>query len=204
MNDILIEGIPSADNALKLLARYASQIPFAVSVALNKTADKVTEAEVVELKQRFKLRREWYKRGTRFGVNVTPSNKANLTARVFSKAPWLIQQDEGGNKKAGRHPSITIPDKGIRQSSDRLIPKKLSPAKVMKQPKKFRAFKAGDVIFERFGPGRRDIHPLFYLKANVQIPRRFDFVGTGKPVVLKEYQQQFGKALAFAIATAKP
>jgi hypothetical protein len=200
-NEIALGGIPSATNALKLIEKFNDQIPFATALALTRTAGRVSEAEVEKLRDAFTLRREWYKRGTRYGINVKAANKRTLTATVFSRAPWLVQQSEGDTKDAGRHDDITIPEKSLRQTRDRLIPQAVKPGKVLANMKKFRAFRIGDTIFRRNGLG---IRALFFLKSNVRIPKRFDFKGIGKSTVEKVYQKEFGEALAYAIATSKP
>lgn len=200
-NEIELIGIPSVNNALKLLAKYDDQIPFATALALTRTAERVTEAEMDQLRAKFILRREWYKRGTRFGINVSPASKRTLTARAFTRAPWLVQQDEGGTKDAGKYEDITIPERGLRQTSDRLIPLAVKPAKVLQNMRKFRAFRIGDTIFRRNGLG---IRALFFLKTSVRIPKHFDFVGVGKTTVERVYKKEWGEALAFAIATKNP
>lgn len=202
--DIQVDGIPSTENALKLLAKFSDQIPFATALALTRTAERVGEAEVEQIKERFQIRREWFKRGTRYGVNINPANKKTLQARVFSRAPWLQLQETGGTKRPGSgQEMLTMPSASIRQSSDRLIPKRIQPSKVLANPKKYKAFRIGQDIWQRFGPEKKDIRVLFFGKGQARIPQRLGFKDTARTTVDRVYQKEFGEALAYAIATAK-
>lgn len=90
------------DKTVKFLDSFRKQIPFAVSVALNKTALKVKERETHEIKDVFD-------RPTPFisnSVFMKPSNKATLTAKVGIKdqgrvpaAKVLASEISGGQRR---------------------------------------------------------------------------------------------------------
>ena len=83
----------------KRLDKYSRQIPFATSLGMNRTAIKVQRFLVdKQLPSKLKLRNQWWRPGTKYGVNVNFSRKDNLVADVFSKAPWLRLVEHGGQK----------------------------------------------------------------------------------------------------------
>lgn len=201
MEVVELGGIPSINNAAKLLYHYADQIDFAISVALNDTAQQVRDFEVSNvLPETFTLRSNWFQQRTRFGINVQPSNKTNLEAHVFTKAPWLRLQEYAG-EKGGTYRFITMPAKDLRQSTDRLIPQDIQPAKVLANMKMYHAFFIKENIFQRIGPDKGDIRLLFVTKPQTHIPQRLHFRSEGAEQAMRVYKQAFGKALAYAIAT---
>lgn len=207
---IQVEGIPSITNVLDMMVKFGDQIDFANSKAINMLADDVRDFTVDKLLPgKLTLRRPWFKPRTRFGVNVTPSNKRNLSAVVFSRAPWLDLQEQGGSKtfnktaKGQSIPLVLIPRKDLRQTKDRLIPRKLSPAKLLENMKKSRTFWIGNNLWMRTGNEPRSIEPIFFGKTHAQVKATLGFVTTGRSIVAKNYNKRWGQALAFAIATAK-
>ena len=203
MQFVTVEGIPTVDSALKLIQKFGDQLPFAISKALNDTASDVQDFEVMNLKDKFKIRRNWFAPGSKYGVKVKASSKTNLQAEVYTRAPWLMRHEYGGTKTAGRYPEITIPVEDIRQDTNKLIPTKLRPSKVLANMKKFHAFMIGPNIWQRFGKGKDDIRVLFFGKQETNIPGDLGFRTQGVDEVQKVYDKNFGAALAFAIATAK-
>jgi len=203
MQELIIEGIPTVEGTLKFIGRFSDQIPFAISKALNGTADVVRDFEVVNVWEKFKNRRDWWKPRTKFGMNITPSTKDNLVAMIYTRAPWLRLQEEGGTKTPGRYAEILVPAPDIRQSTSRLIPITLSPRKVLANMEKYHAFWIGNNIWQRTGPGKDGVRVLFFGMSSAHIPARLGFESLGIKTAKEIYDKQFGMALAFALATAK-
>lgn len=207
---IEVEGIPTITNVLDMMEKFGDQIDFANSKAINALADDVRDFTVnTLLPGKLTIRRPWSKPRTRFGVNVQPSNKRNLEGKVFSRAPWLDLQERGGAKtfdkvaKGQREPLVLIPRKDLRQNTDRLIPRRLSPRKLLGNMKKSRTFWIGNNLWMRTGPEPRQIEPLFFGKTQAQVKATLGFVSSAREIVGKNYNKRWGEALAYAIATAK-
>lgn len=207
---IEVQGIPNIDRALEMMEKFGSQIDFANSKAINLLAEDVRDFTVnTLLPGKLTLRKPWWKPRTRFGVNVQYSNKKNLQGKVFSRAPWLDLQEEGGRKtyakvqKGKSTPLVLIPRKDLRQKESRLIPSKLSPKKLLGKMKKKRVFWIGDNLWMRTGKEDRAIEPLFFGKTETQVKATLGFVSSAKGIVAKNYDKRWGQALAFAMATAK-
>ena len=207
---IELDGIPNVEKAAKVLARFGDQLDFTIALALTKTAEAVRDYEVERLPSVFKLRRPWWKPGTQFGFNVRGATKSNLEAHAFSRAPWLREQEYGGTKVFYRGGLVLIPADDQRQSTDRLIPKKISPRKLLADMQRFRTFWIGDNLWQRnegkrgkSKHGDRNIRVLFFGKRRTQIPLRLDYRKTGIEYVNKTYEKVWMQALAYAIATAR-
>lgn len=208
---IEVGGIPSMDNVFNIIRRFGNQVDFAISLGLNYTADDVRENAVrTLLPRKLTLRRPWYKPRTRFGINVAPANKRNLQAVVFSRAPWLKLQEKGGTKvRVKTTPGqskklVLIPRKDLRKTKGRLVPARLSPAKLLKDPAKNRVFFIGDNLYRRSGRGKnKKLELLFFGVKSASIRPVLQFEATGEVIVRKRYQKNFGRALARAIATAR-
>ncbi len=211
--DIKVDAIPP-EKTLTMMRKFGKQLPFAESVAINKTAFLVQDKEISNIEDgRFNLRSKWYQKRKRFGVNVKPSNKRNLLANIFSRAAWLEKQEKGGTKVGSKKTPLVggskllMPAKDIRKKKTRLIPKKFSPAKLLANPKKNRVFfvdtPGGGLILQRKGKGKNSkARVIFFVEDRARVPAVLEFEKTGQKVVNKVYRKEFGKALAFAIATA--
>lgn len=200
---IELDGIPNIEKAAKILARFSDQLPFVMALALTRTAEGIRDYEVERLPGLFKLRRPWWKPGTKYGFNVTPATKTNLEAHAFTRAPWLEGQEYGGTKVFYRGGLVLIPAPDIRQDENRLIPTKFSPRKILADMAKFKAFWIKDNLWQRIGKEKKDIRVLFFGKPYTQIPLRLDYRSTGIEFANTIYKQQWMQALAYAIATAK-
>lgn len=202
-----ISGLNILDDAIAGLTKFKSQLPFAMSLAVNNTAKLVQYFEVSsQLPSKLTLRNQWFKPGSRFGINIKFSNKENLTATVGSRAWWLQLPEFGGTKtpKAGGRFVLT-PDSSIRQTSKTLVPKSLKPKKILAN-KKSEAFliKSGDkeILFQRTGPGRNELKPLYYGKPSTQVAPRLSFESSAREKVREVYATEFQKAFKQAVSSA--
>lgn len=59
-------------------------------------------------------------------------------------------------------------------------------------------------IWERHGPGLRNIKPVFVAVEQPRYKPRLDFFGIGERLVAREYQPEFERALDEALRTARP
>lgn len=210
---ITIDGIDSADNMLKILDKFGKQVPFATSLALNKTGEAVQKHMVGKLLPRaFWLRRPWWRPRTKFGVNLKPSNKRNLVTTVFSRAPWLKDHEEGGTKKRTQttpgtsEKLVTMPVKAIRQTKSRQVKKSFSiEALFKKTTKPVFWIKKGDkmLLMQRTGKGDGDVRVLYTSQDQAKIKAKLKFEETGVKIAKKQYPFQFQRALKFAARTAR-
>lgn len=58
-------------------------------------------------------------------------------------------------------------------------------------------------VYQRTGPGRRDIRLLWTYKSKIPIPNRLRFVETARRVALERWPKNMGSAIAYALASAR-
>lgn len=129
MLKINFENRKSPEDIVRHLDGYRSQIPFATSLAINRTADLVRKAIVAEMKKVFD-------RPTPFTLNslyVTPSTKDKLAAVVWLKDEYAVGNQGtpatkylgpeifGGQRSAKAHEQ-RLRDKGLLGSSMFAVP----------------------------------------------------------------------------------
>jgi len=203
---IEIDGIPSADNVLKIMGRFSRQVPFATSVALNNLAGEIQKEEVSGIQKTFTLRKNWWKPRTAMGVNIQFSNKSKLETHIFTRAPFMVKQEYGGIKTPkGKH--IAIPErKALNVADNKVIPQGKRPQQILTRPRTFiqtmpNSGKTG--IWQRVTNKRLPIKLLYAFGTRARIRAVLGWRDKGMNVYTKKYQRIFGEALAYAIATSK-
>src|SRR4030042_5200393 len=206
---VTVEGIPSIDRVLDVMAKAGKQLPFAISLAVNKTAEAVRLFEIeTQIPSRLTVRNKWpLSRGPNApGVQTKHGNKLNPSATVGSSA-WFLEGVERGAQKMPRNKAVMVPEKGIRQTQKRLVASKNKPQALLAKTGSKKAFflpsASGPVLFTRIGPGPRDLKAWFFGKPSTQIRPILDFEESGEAHVKRIYQQMFGEALGQALKTAK-
>lgn len=200
MIEIKVVGLNEVINTVAGLYKQGN---YAASIALNETAKVIQAKEIDLLQSRFTLRKTWYKPKTKYGINIQYAKKDNLEARVFSKAPWLSEQEKGGirNKQAGKYNPIEVPAKNIQQNKSRLVPKRLSIGTIKNNPIPARAFQIKGNWWRR--TSKTKIEPLFFKEKTINLKAKYPFTDTGKETFNNEHERQFNKAFEYAMRTAK-
>lgn len=103
--------------------------------ALKNTVDQVAVASVKQIKtnmeRTYTLRSSWYKKG-RYAVKMRNSNTRNLTAYVYTKAPWLQLHESGGVKKPKGGGQLAVPRKYVGRKPKGGIKKSYLPSQLAK------------------------------------------------------------------------
>lgn len=205
--------IMGADEALRYLKDLPKQVRFASSRAINDTAKEVQAFTVGELlPEKFTLRSKgtpWQKPGNKLGFNIKFANKNNLEGRVGSQANWLRLQEDGGEKVVAGH-RVAIPTSYWKKKAEIMArkkkPKALLAGRVRINGNRVFVAKMGsgmEGIFVRDGKERLKIHKLFTFVDEADVKGALHFVESGKEIVRKNFQKNFGRALADALVTAK-
>jgi hypothetical protein len=196
-----ITGIKEATRFLNDFQK--KQIPFAVATALNETANQARDEIVKHLQGTFTLRTMWYKPKTRYGINVEGAKKTNLTATIFTRAPWMVQHEEGGTKIPIRGRNLAIPSPFVKRTKRELIGKANRPRN-LKNAFIVRSKSGQETIMQRVGRGRnRVLRPMYFLEKSAQIKPAFQFAQIAQRVANERWAKNFAKALDFALRTAK-
>jgi len=202
MADIIIEGIPSADKALKLMERFSDQIPFATANAINVTLTMSQEEEKQSLRDKFILRKPI----NRYGLYQRYANKRKLEASIGMANTFAQLQEEGGIRTPASSSSLAVPQReNLQVSLQKAIPLAKRPKGLLKKPRTFIAqMPSGKTgIWQRIGNPRTPIRLLYSFAKRATIRKALFYRKQGYDAFMKNYQGIFGTELAKAIATRR-
>lgn len=197
----------------EMLAKAGTEMPFAIAKGLTKTAQDVQSKVIEGLPNRFTLRTGWYKPNTPYGFKIEKATKQNMTAKVFTKAPFMQLQEEGGTKRLpsgkriavpfleqqGRRPGVVY---GVKRTKRDLIMKSQKPRNLAK------AFtlkgRHGDLLAMRQGRGKRSVLRIMYaLEQVAQIKKRLGFAETARMVINAVWRRNLEDAINYALKTSR-
>ena len=175
----------------ELDAIAAKQVPFAASLALNRTATGARDAVRANLPKRFRLRNTWTQRG----IQARPSTKRNLMALLTAPGYMRIQED-GGIKHPSASRMLAGPTDELQ--TGRVIRKAMRPKALMHGGKGFilPTGNGGAGVFQR---KRKQIRMLYALTAEQHYEERFHFEDDVHAHVGQNFSQNFADALAQAM-----
>lgn len=191
--------------ATRALGRLSKQIPFAASVAMNKTATKIQQVERAAMKRELDNPRP----ATVKGIRVMRSNKRNLEAAVFvipAIDRFLRYQVQGGTRRPdGRAISVPV---NTRLNKYGNIPGRRSGkiAKLMNRPDTFSGTVKGVPGLYQRGKGRSRHHVVKLLIAwepRATYRPRFRFYDHAVKTARRVWPRQFRQAIRHAVRTAR-
>lgn len=179
----------------ELDAIAAKQVPFAASLALNRTASGARDVVRGNLPKRFRLRNQWTQRG----IQAKPSTKRNLFAVLT--APGYMQIQETGGLK---HPQVSrlLAGPTDELQKGRVIRKSMRPRAVMDQGKGF-VLPTGNGKAGMFQRKRKQIRMLYALTPEQSYEERFHFEDDIREHVSEHFSSNFRDALAQALSSAR-
>lgn len=113
-----------------------------------------------QLPDKFTLRKAWWKPGNQFGFNVQKATTANMTATIYTAAPWMSLHELGGNKLP-RLEHIALPTEQVRRTKRDLIMKSQRPM-ALKKAFFLNTDDGGEVLAMNFGRGKNRITKVMY------------------------------------------
>ena len=184
-----------------LLAAAKNQIPFATSLAINKTAGEARDALKKHAKNVFTLRNRHIERG----IRMQASNKKNLTAVVGSVDRIVEEQARGGIKTDRR---ATVPGEGVRPTFPTKVPRSKFPQRLLQKGGKrkpfFVTFKSGrKALVQRTGTKRLPLKVLYHFPSRVLVKARFRFERIVQAIVKGRFNKNVEAALDKALKTAR-
>lgn len=189
----------------KLTNLATKQIPFATQEAINRMAYGAQKQVQQELSSHFTIRRQWVSKG----IQVNKASKAtwpNVMAEVGTKDEFMKRQELGGMKTPRKGGTVAVPV-AARPQKTVVTPQSKWPGRLRSSRRqKFFAIKskAGNrLIMQRVGKGPAGLKVFYMLKKDVNVPKRWNFVQTVEQRVAGNWDKEFGRALAYALATAK-
>lgn len=174
-----------------------TQVPFALSRALNDTAVQAQKDLVKGIQIRFNSRKKWWIKGSRrTGIRVDFSNKNRkpIMASVYTNAYFAELQEKGGTKRPVNGSVLAVPTdrapKSLRRSDG-----------IARAKQKSTVFVSKKGVFQRMSKNK--LKPLFTWARVANVTPRFKFNITVTTSVKRWFPIYFRKRLDQAIATAK-
>jgi hypothetical protein len=183
---------------------HRRQIPFATMIAINDTIFQV-RARIVErtYPRAFTVRNKRFA-GTAFRINK--AKKTNLTATLYDRLDRasLALHATGGTKRP-KGGSLAVPTQNVRRTGTGKIGKANRPRALIAAGKGFKATlrKSSPAIFKRKGKGGRKLELMYSLLPTARIKARFPFEKDATATASRAFPNNFSKAMARAIASAK-
>ena len=197
--NITLHGLEACAAKIRNLPK---QLRYATAVALTRSVEQAQDAILFRTRDVFTIRKNWLTPGYKFGINRKAARKDDLTAEVYTRAPWMLRHEEGGLKfPKGEH--LAVPQEGIKRTKKDLIPAGQRP-KALKRSFVIWKTKSGPMLFQRVGRGKKStIKPMYAFEKSVHIEARWQFVKTGIATVKKVYGKIFAAAIKDALETAR-
>ena len=186
------------------------QMRFATSVTLYETAKQAQEAVRADLPHEFTIRNNWVSRdismvpGSSRAIRNSASGISDMKVEVGTVDEFMRRQAEGGVKKPHKADSVAIP---IREPKTEITTKRKWPGALMKKPGYF-VWRYSDEydhygIFYRVRKTRLPIRLVYKMQPSVEVHGDWDLLKVVYKKVLREYNGNFHKAFADALATAR-
>lgn len=197
--NITLHGL---DAWVATIRNLPKQIRYATAVALTRSAEHAQQSILSRTHDIFTIRKNWLTPGNMFGINRKAARADDLTAEVYTRAPWMSLQESGGLKIPAKK-WLAIPQEGVRRTKKDLIPSGEKP-KALKRSFVIWNTKSGPMLFKRTGRGKNStIKAMYAFEKNAKIDPRWQFVRTGIDTVKKVYAKIFAASIKDALETAK-
>lgn len=184
----------SAQIDADLAAIAGKQLPFAASLAINRTAIGARDLVRGNLPKRFRLRNNW----TRGGIQARMGSKGSLVAHVLAP-DYMRIQETGGERRPTRSKMLAAPAEEFK--GNRVLRKAERPRALLSQGRVFIiGMPGGDAgVFERTGPKRQQIRLLYWLSDQHDYDQRFEFEADVREHVSDRFSTNFAAAVAQAL-----
>lgn len=190
-----VKGLGRLIASLKALG--AQRIPNHIARAINDMAGEAQRAMIAETQSKLTVRGNWFKTGTRYGYNRQAASKNILEARVFTRAPWMAQQESQIFKTAHKS-SLAVPMPAVRagRTDPKKIPKRLLPATMGAKLFKIET-KRGPVLYQRLK--RAGLRAMYALERIIHYPRRVHVIDAATKTVNAHAEKAMTKQIEAAI-----
>lgn len=184
------------DNATKHLMNVAGrQVPFALALALTKTAKEAQKDICQHIDDNFVIRKK--SGGFKSSIRINPATKKTLQAEVYSMAGFAALQQTGGVKKP-RDGRLAIPAYGSIKEVKRQTSKN-SPAGYLADGAFIIRLKTGQQAIAKRYKGR-DLRILYFLRKQADVPKRLEMIEITRRTVSDDFAMLFNKTLRDVLA----
>lgn len=185
------------------LKAFEKQIPFAMSKALNDTANDAQKAIQDSLQQRFTLRRPDFIKRTikRNREDFATKTKLEAVVRIDPTRDMLAKFEDGGTKTPRSGAAIAIPTENVRRTKAQIVSESQRPKWLIATGK---GISYGGKLLLKKGRGRGARLLVGYIfKKAVRIPRSLGFVATATTAVDRHWVRRAEDAVARTLQTLR-
>jgi hypothetical protein len=199
MMSVNITGLKETQTYFDALAK--GELRFGIAKGLTSLAGGIREKVREELPGRFTLRTKWWDRGP-YAIKTEKATKQNLMSRVFTMAPWMVLQEEGGTKTASGK-RIAIPMPSVKRSKKDLIRANQKP-RALTKAFKIHTKSGNDFLAIRTGRGKNNrLQLMWLLEKATKIKPRFGFQVTAQRVIDRVGLMHINEGIKYALETSK-
>lgn len=177
------------------------QVPYAMSLVLNKAAENAREVLIREWPLHVRARQSSF---IRYALRRGPfATKHNLRIEIYDQTgKRFLTRLDGGGTHAARGGNIAIPVEanvrigahGVRKSQ---LPRNMPNAVILNK-------NGRPAIYQRIGKGKKSRLKLMYvLRPSVQVPNKMPFGADFTFSVLNDVRTELPKAMARAMSTSR-
>lgn len=180
--DMIITELQISDDFGKQLQLIASrQIPFAVALALTRTAQDSQRNVRSHISENFTIRKK--SGGFANSIAIRPATKQNLNAEVYTMARFAALQQTGGTRQPDGSGKLAVPlYNSLKEVKLNRGAKRLSDAFTM-------TLSGGKhVIARREG---KNLRILYHLKSEAKVPKRFFMIESVMRTVGDRFEEHF-------------
>jgi hypothetical protein len=170
------------------------QLPFAMSLSLNKIALMAQEHICTRIPVIFNNSKKWWDRHQKTGMKVSFSSKYALVSSVYTIAYFAAIQEDGGVKKPHNGGLIAVPTMHVpkRQRSSGVLRREQGNKNI---------FKLGRSIYKRIS--NQKLQKLYSLTSSAKVKPRFGFKRMAINIFNTRFDAVFTKQFNYALDTAK-
>ncbi len=170
------------------------QLPFAMSLSLNKIALMAQEHICARIPVIFNNSKKWWDRHQKTGIKVAFSSKYALVSSVYTRAYFANIQEDGGVKKSHNGGLIAVPTMHVPKSQR-------SSSALREQQGNKSVFKLGSSIYKRIS--NQKLQKLYSLSPSAKVKPRFGFKKMTINLFNSRFDAIFTKQFNQALDTAK-
>lgn len=181
---------------------HKDQMPFAVSVALNQTANDMQSGIRQSIGQLgFTVRRQTFINNTIYrspGTDFSTKQKFTAGVRIHPQRD-VLAKFETDRSKSAKGGSVLVPIEA-RKNKGAVVPKGLWPKALGDKAFALKLRSGGKGLFRRTGSG---LQLLYVFKPSVPLNHALQFEKTARAIATRMWPERMDDALARAIKTAR-
>lgn len=174
------------------------QVPFAIALALTRTAKDVQQRLVGTLGDFFQVRGTWVARS----IRIDKAKKGPAPFAVVGSLYEPMELQAEGGEKTGKG-DVAVPVAARADKTAKTSPAKWPGQLLTRKGFFLRESPEGAAIYQRIGRGGRNLKLWWLLEPSVEVEPRWPFEGIAEETVQREVADNFCAAMEQALRTRR-